>query len=333
MSNIIRNRIRAVKSIIIGVTVSSFALYFAFRDVQWSSLYNDISAFNPINACLCVVMIALSLQFRGLRWAMLSNRSSRGLWGFHTRAVVLGTLANLILPMRAGEVVRIFAIKRISSCSLTKAILSALFDRLTDVIVLALCAAFIVFRVSDTYIPKTWFLILSIVTGGFFVTFLILRNQSIRNTLNFLLVRLLSRWAIKIDSARGTLHELVDNLQVPRKKISLIGVIACVLLVDYAGVMAGMAAVGITLPWEAALMVWVLFAAGSAVPSAPGYVGIYQAAAVWGLGFYNVSPSQAILFAFVFQAITLLTTTLLSLPDICTGSLKLFNRAKSPETH
>ncbi len=79
-------------------------------------------------------------------------------------------------------------------------------------------------------------------------------------------------------------------------------------LADYLAVAGALACVGLDLPLEAPLLLWVSLAAGSALPSAPGFVGIYQLAAVWSLATYGVPAHMAVAVAFVLQGVTLLVS-------------------------
>jgi len=50
---------------------------------------------------------------------------------------------------------------------------------------------------------------------------------------------------------------------------------------------------------------------GVSIPSAPGYVGVFHAAAALAVGLYGVAPSAAIGYALVFHASQIVPVTLL----------------------
>lgn len=86
-------------------------------------------------------------------------------------------------------------------------------------------------------------------------------------------------------------------------------------------------ALHLSLPIEAPLLLWVFLAASSALPSAPGYVGVYQVAAIFALSFYGVKASPAVAVALVLQAATLVVAILMALPILIS---KFENHASSP---
>jgi hypothetical protein len=70
--------------------------------------------------------------------------------------------------------------------------------------------------------------------------------------------------------------------------IELILLAILILCADCGGIAAVLQAFNLSLPFEAPLLLLVFLAAGSALPSAPSYVGVYQVASVWALSIYSV---------------------------------------------
>jgi len=65
------------------------------------------------------------------------------------------------------------------------------------------------------------------------------------------------------------------------------------------------------LPPVSPVTVWVFLALATALPAAPGFVGLYQGACILALGIYGIDGSRALVFALVFQAVTLCTAGVL----------------------
>jgi uncharacterized membrane protein YbhN (UPF0104 family) len=57
-------------------------------------------------------------------------------------------------------------------------------------------------------------------------------------------------------------------------------------------------------------------ALGSALPSTPGYIGIYQFAAVMVLGSFGIPRDQALACSFLTQAVSYVVITALGLPAL-----------------
>jgi len=83
---------------------------------------------------------------------------------------------------------------------------------------------------------------------------------------------------------------------------------------DAVGTMAGAHALGLTLSFPMAILLLTGLGLGSALPSTPGYVGIYQFVAVTVLAPLGISKSGALAFILMMQAYGYATTLLLGLP-------------------
>jgi uncharacterized membrane protein YbhN (UPF0104 family) len=75
----------------------------------------------------------------------------------------------------------------------------------------------------------------------------------------------------------------------------------------------GFKAVGITAPFSAALFLMGVIAIGVALPSSPGFFGIFEAAALTGLGLYGVADDLAVSWALGFHILSFLPITLIGL--------------------
>jgi uncharacterized membrane protein YbhN (UPF0104 family) len=82
---------------------------------------------------------------------------------------------------------------------------------------------------------------------------------------------------------------------------------------------AGMLALNLGLNLAAALFVVVLTNTGQAVPSSPGYVGVYHAAATFALTTFGVDPATAVGTALVTHAFTYGSLVLLGTIALWTG--------------
>jgi uncharacterized membrane protein YbhN (UPF0104 family) len=75
----------------------------------------------------------------------------------------------------------------------------------------------------------------------------------------------------------------------------------------------GFKAVGIALPFTAALFLQTLIAVGVALPSAPGFFGFFEKLAQVGLGIYGVSATQATSWAIGFHILSFIPITAIGL--------------------
>jgi uncharacterized protein (TIRG00374 family) len=82
-------------------------------------------------------------------------------------------------------------------------------------------------------------------------------------------------------------------------------------LIGGLGIWLGFLAVGIDLPFSAALFVQTVTGFGVALPSAPGFFGVFEAIAVLTLAVYGVSAALATSWAIGFHILTFIPITLM----------------------
>ena len=119
-------------SLIIGVLISSLALYFAFRNVPFAELMTYLGAFNYywIAPSLGVVLIAFVL--RVIRWQIiLASNIKIGFWyAFHL--LMISFMINSILPGRVGEFARPAILKKKDQIPFTTGLATVLAERVFD---------------------------------------------------------------------------------------------------------------------------------------------------------------------------------------------------------
>src|SRR4029450_11134955 len=103
----------------IGVAISAALLVYLFRSVDLAELGRQLRGAHWGWMLVAIVMAPLQLWVRGRRWWYLFPPGSnpQGI----TAAMMIGYMANNVLPLRAGEVVRVYVVARRWSASLRTA--------------------------------------------------------------------------------------------------------------------------------------------------------------------------------------------------------------------
>ena len=306
--------------LLLGVLLSVGALYFSLRDIDWAALGHTLLAVDPLRLLVCTLFIAAGICLRGWRWMVIAQQPDVPALTF-ARAVNLGIVGNQLLPGRVGELVRIFALLRLAPTGIAVALGSAVLDRAVDIAVLLLSALSLSMAMANRVIPRQWLVAMGVLALILVAGFALAGSRGFAIWLGALSARWLQRWPIRHESFLATFNAMTRGLCRRVPAISLLLAAVSVWLADYLAVTAALSCVGLDLPPEVPLLLWVSLAAGSALPSAPGFVGIYQLAAIWSLSIYGVPEYQAIAVAFVLQGVTLLVSLALAGREI-TKALK-----------
>lgn len=302
-----------------GLAVSAVFVWITVRSIDADALRRALAGINYWAVLACGFAVAMGMVCRSIRWRVIANGPIAEHSVF-SRATNIGVLSNMIFPGRAGEVIRILTLIRVSSYKLPRALASAMIDRFVDVLVLLLSGLLVYLYIPTAAILERWLLALgAILLSGIATVGLVLwQKDMFRKLGRAWLQRILRRWALKPEVFLSELFRELRMLAHGRLPVNLLGISIVIWSMDYLAVTSILMALHLSLPIEAPLLLWVFLAASSALPSAPGYVGVYQVSAIFALSFYRVDASHAVAVALVLQAATLVVAILMALPILVT---------------
>lgn len=313
----------------IGLALTVFLLWWAFHDVNWGDVRTKLAGANPLIVLLSVVIATMVFPLRALRWRPILDPIAPNLpFGPLWRATAIGFMANNILPTgRMGEIVRPFALSREAPVPFAAGFASLVVDRVFDAIVVLLLtmAALLDPRFPSTVSPGTFltttvFVMAALAAGLYAVVFFPDR-----------LIRIFELVARRVaprfeDKGRELLRTFAGGLSVlrsPRRFLVVLFWAFALWLTQAFAFWLMFVALGIDVPFSAALFVQGLIVLAVALPSTPGFFGAFEAAAVTGLGFYGIDNSLAIAWGFTFHVLSLIPITLIGLYYLARSGMKL----------
>jgi glycosyltransferase 2 family protein len=274
------------------------------RGVDWGRVWRTIAGARWWYLAAAVAITTCSYFWRSVRWRILLNASASFSVADVFWANMAGYLGNNFLPARAGELVRSFLISRRSSLSKTHVLTTALGERLLDVIALLLWSSLVLIGLE----PKPrWMLDLSrtmaLVAGVGALAIAVLPHSI------SLFDRLLRRLPLPARARTFLLHmagQIVLGLRAFHNWGRFAGFVLLTVVIwvsDSYGVILGARALGLSVSFRVALLLLTGLGLGSALPSTPGYVGIYQFVAVTVLTPFGISRDGAMAYILVAQAL------------------------------
>ncbi|GAB4307106.1 MAG: lysylphosphatidylglycerol synthase transmembrane domain-containing protein [Phototrophicales bacterium] len=296
---------KAVRLIAVGLAVVLLVL--AFRHVNWDEMLGIFQNARLEYLLMAFLMMMLSYFFRGLRWRVLLSAQQyipplAAYW-----AVCAGYLGNYFLPARAGELIRSVLINQRTNISTSFALATILTERIFDAALLVIIVLILLPTVGN--LPPelntainimTVFSIISVI-GLFLAAYF--QQAAIR-----LFERLPIPAQLK-EPAHNMLNAFFEGLkafQNKRRAVQLIIITGIIWTLDV--ILAVWVANALNLPLGAKEVLFLLAALGlsSAIPSTPGYIGVYHFVTVSVLGIFGLNESQALSFIIAFQGITYL---------------------------
>lgn len=307
----------------IGIALSAALLWWTLRDVSLATVWGELSHANLFLFLLSAACATLIFPLRARRWqTILEPVAPRQPLGALWRATAVGMMTNNLVPARAGEIARAYALTRQTGVPFATSIASLAVDRLFDMLVLLVLgiAAFI-----DPGFPRATRIagqsLGDLAQGSVILVVLLLIALYALAFFPSQMVGVFEAFARRISpslEARGksALTRFSEGLSVLRHPGRFVAVLAWTVahwLLNALGFWLGFKAVGVALPFSAALFLQTLIAIGVALPSAPGFFGVFEKFATVGLGVYGVAPAQATSWAIGFHILSFIPITLIGM--------------------
>lgn len=325
-----------------GIAVTVGLLVWVLHDVDWSAALGHIRRANLPLLVATIVVATLPFGLRTLRWQLILRDQDGArlpllpLW----RAVAVGFMANNLLPARAGEFARAWVVSRATSVRVTTALASIVVERVFDALVLVgLLALALVAPTfpADAQVGGVELRRLALFTGVVFGAVLVvcilvvLRPEPWIALLRSVGSRVLPDrvTARLLDIAAGLVAGLAV-LRAPGRLPGVLGWSVVLWLVNGASFWVGFRALNLDLPFEAALLFQGLIAFGVAIPSSPGFFGVFEAFAIVALAFYGVPKDHAVSYAVTYHLTTFVPITVLGLHALAQLRLRLRELREAP---
>ena len=296
---------RRFPSWIIPVALAAVLLYFSLRGVEWRRVGEIIAGARWRYLVAMIAVALLSSLGRATRWRILLNATEAKV-GLSTvfLAMMAGYLGNLVLPARAGELVRTFLISRHSALTKTYVLTTALGERVMDAIALILFSSLALLGVEQ---KPTW--MAGIARSLAALAIVSAAGVAVLPYIHGWIERVLKALPLPVvlrDKLLGLLEQVILGLRAfhnPGRLAAFVALTPMIWLGDTCGALLTAKALGLSLSFPVTLLLLCALGLGSALPSTPGYVGVYQFVAVKVLGPFGISPTDAVAFVIVLQAL------------------------------
>jgi uncharacterized protein (TIRG00374 family) len=308
----------------LGIALSAGLLVWTLRGESPAEIWSVISQANVPLLILAALVATAIFPLRAIRWRIILGPAAPNfpfapLW----RSIAIGMMVNNIYPARLGEVARAYALTRETNrVRLTGAVASLAVDRVFDALTLMLLLVSAMLSadfpqgmtVGGQPVQRGALLFAVGAVGLFVVLYAIV---AFPHHLVRLYAAVVGRVAPRLVT-RGSeiIHAFSGGLGVLRSPSRFAAVFFWALLhwlVNALAFWLGFKAVGIEVPFSAANFLQGIIAIGVALPSSPGFFGVFEAAAKVGLEVYGIPGRQAVSWAIGFHILSFIPITLIGL--------------------
>ena len=325
----------------LGVVLSAALIYWTLHGISPTEVARLLSRSNPLLFAAAIFCATAIFALRARRWrTILEPVVAKIPLGPLWRATAIGMMVNNVVPARAGEIARAYALTKEAAVPFPTALASLAVDRLFDAIVLLLLAAS---ALLDPALSATQRLagqsLSSFAAGAGTIVIVLLFGLYALVFFPTQLLRLFELFARRVSPAveergRTVLETFMRGLSVLRSPGRFAAVFGWTLahwLLNALGFWLAFKAVGISAPFSAALFLQAFIALGTAVPALPGFFGVFEYMSVQGLAVYGVSQQQAATWAIGYHLFSFIPITVVGAYYFARLGVRLRDLQSSPE--
>lgn len=314
-----------------GCLISALTLYFAFRNVPMDDLLAYMGTINYWWIAPTVAIIALTFVLRAFRWIIiLKNISDITFWqAFHP--TMIGFMMNCVLPGRVGELARPVLLKKGRGVPMTTGLATVAAERIFDLFILITLFALLFSTITGRPdLQGSYFgmhldnqTVQAVAMGMIRLSIALLfciAIMTISRTRNFIknmiilfgqfMGRQLPKFESPIRKSISLFLSIIDNIAAglslvrnPTQLLTCMGMTFLIWgLTAVSYLIFAMGCPGITLSLIEFTTVMVIICFVIALPSVPGFWGLWEAGGVFALALFGIAEKDALGFTLVNHA-------------------------------
>jgi uncharacterized protein (TIRG00374 family) len=297
----------------IGIAVSVLSLYLAVRGVDLRGLLEALGQVQYVWLLPAVGLLIFAMLARAYRWRLLFYPLAELRIGRLFNLLNIGYLVNSVSPLRLGDVLRAYLCAELERLKVARVLSTVVVERIVDTLTIVFLLVLLIPFVSlpGNLVRPAFGLGLAAIAAVLVLVFVVSRREQSLAAFDRLAARVV---LLELGAFRSSVVSALDGFRVLRSWQSATGAgmwsLAAWLstAVQFYVVMQAM---GLRLPFTAALLVLCLTSLGMAVPSSPGHIGVFEYLTVVSLSSFGLSSETALGYALVLHGLGYLVPVVL----------------------
>lgn len=302
-----------------GMGLSAFFLVYAAAKLDFKKAFETLGQIHPAWVVPFAALFFAVLYLRAVRlWYItepVKEVSTRNLFS----SICIGFMGNMIFPMRAGELIRVYVVARREAMAASGVFATVVVERMFDVFFTVLLVVAAVFMadhegVSDGAWEKMKWAATVLAAGAACAGALLYYLSHGGGRAEAGLLSVVRRFPpVAAERLEGLFVSFQGGLMVLRNERHLFLVTLISFILYFGSILTSLFVFpifGLPLSFEMAVVLTAFSIVGVAVPSSPGAVGTYHAGVVFALTLYGVDANVGLgvaifMHAFMFSALVL----------------------------
>ena len=307
----------------IGIFISALFLFLAIRGLDLSTLWTSIKAIDIIWLIPGIAFYFMGVWIRSIRWSILLKEKYSPSAARLFPSICIGYLGNNIFPARAGEFLRAYHLREKLSIPFTTSLASIIVERIFDGLVMI---TFILIglpgylsQLHDQQLSGLirWILIagsILFVLAFLIVLFSALFPEKVKKFFDLLFLKILpEKTHEKYHAILDRFFEGLVSLKSPRKLFLVFAISVLVWIFETVLYWCTQQAFHLGIPFAQLLLLNGALNILSTIPSAPGYIGVFDAPGISLLSALNIKAESAAAYILTLHAALWLPITIVGL--------------------
>lgn len=302
---------------IISIIISAIFLFLSLKGIDAHHLTISLKDANFYWIGLAFLLQFFGIILRGIRWGIQLKANSFKKYWVICECAIAGTMVNLILPARSGDLARVGLAKRYLNYPTSFLGATVFFELMIDTVVAANLS--LIYSQSINKLPQ-WIVSTAECIDIIIVSLLILLIFARKLTILYIWNLLPNKIKFLLDGVLKNIKKGIISLASIKQLIAYSISSFFILLADTLLLLSIMIATGLPTDFLVSFELSVALALSRLAPSTPGYIGIYQFVILAMLKPLGVENSTALTISIYLQLIALISSLLLGL--LCLNTLK-----------
>src|SRR6267142_2042293 len=291
--------------LLLGLLLSSAFLYLALRGINPALTWQQLRSVNPALLGMAILIGSSSNLVRAVRWKVLLAYTKSISFRHLFSSMMIGYMANNVLPARMGELVRMYLLVRRAGVSKSMSAATIVLERIIDALVLLTIVA-----VISAFLPLTDLLrrsgliaAVTFATAGIVLLLLSFKGETAARQTARIVGAVSKNLACRAEQIVSRFAEGLGVLRSIRQALLVLLLTLTIWFVEAIAVTLVMRSLDLSLPWLAAVFLLVVLSLSFIIPSAPCGVGTYEFFVVAAMVPFALDGSRALGLALVLHAI------------------------------